>query len=99
MGVVPGVRRALFDREPNPTIYLPFGGNYRPHMIAHLRTAGSDEAALAVLATAGREIRAIDPRLPILSMKTLDAPPRAGARALDGSRPARACSRRSAASR
>ena len=73
MGVVPGVRRALFDREPLPTLYLPFGGNYRAHMIAHLHTAGGEDAELAVLATAGREIRAIDPRLPILSMKTLDA--------------------------
>ena len=72
VGVVPGVQRALFDREsPRPTIYLPFGGNYRSHMIVHLRTSG-DEQAATVLASAGREIRAIDPRLPILSMKTLD---------------------------
>ena len=72
VGVVPAVRRALFDREPMPTLYLPFGGNYRAHMIAHLRTDGGDEPRSRVLATAGREIRAIDPRLPILSMKTLD---------------------------
>ena len=72
VGVVPTVRRALFDREPPPTLYLPFAGNYRAHMIAHLRTrGGGDDAEGAVLSTAGREIRAIDPRLPILSMKTL----------------------------
>jgi predicted permease len=72
VGVVPGVRRALFDRLPQGTVYLPFGGNYRPHMIVHLRTEGGEQAATAVLATAAREIRSIDPRLPILSVKTLE---------------------------
>jgi predicted permease len=74
VGVVPAVRRQLFDQEAKPTLYLPFGANYRPRMIAHLRVdRGGDGAASAVLESAGRGIRAIDPRLPILSMKTLEA--------------------------
>jgi predicted permease len=74
VGIVPGVRRGLFDREASPTVYLPFGRNYRAHMIVHLRLdRGGEDAAAGVLESVGREIRGIDPRLPILSMKTLGA--------------------------
>jgi predicted permease len=72
VGVVPGVRRALFDREARPTLYLPYGRSYHARMIVHLRAGrGGDEAAGAVLAAAGREIHRLDPDLPVLSMKTM----------------------------
>ena len=54
-------------------------------MIVHLSVGSGDEdAAAAVLATAGREIRAIDARLPDPVDEDALRPSRAGARALDG---------------
>ena len=72
IGVVPAVRRALFDEEPTPTLYLPWSRAWNARMIVHLRTdREGGAAAAAVLEAAAREIRGIDPRLPVLSVKTM----------------------------
>jgi len=72
VGVVPGVRDSLFDKEPAAHVYLPFGAEYRAAMYVHARLATSDpEATEAILSAMRREIRAADASLPLLSLKTL----------------------------
>ncbi len=72
IGVVPGTRHQFWDQEPSPHLYVPFGQQYMPNMHVHVRIAdgmSGDEAA--ILATVRKEIRAIDPALPVLGLKTM----------------------------
>jgi len=72
VGVVPGLRHEPFDKEPRAHIYVPFGQQYRANMNLHLRVAAVGyEAEKAMLGTVRREIRALDERLPVLSLTTL----------------------------
>jgi putative ABC transport system permease protein len=69
VGVVPGMRHRLFDRAPEPHVYVPFGQQYRANMNLHVRVgAGGTDAMLATLR---RELRALDARLPVISLKTM----------------------------
>ncbi len=71
VGVAPGVRQMLIEKEAGPHIYLPFGQNYRSLMTAHLRIdRDGKEAESAALQAVRREIAAVDDRLPILSIKS-----------------------------
>jgi predicted permease len=73
VGVVPGLRHDLFDKAPVAHVYLPFGRQFRSGMNVHLRAAGAGPAAeTAVLQAARREIRAVDERLPVLGLKTME---------------------------
>jgi predicted permease len=73
VGVSPSTREELFDRAPVPHVYVPAGRNYRAGINLHIRaSAGSDErATLALVDTVRRELRAFDPRLPVLELTTL----------------------------
>jgi predicted permease len=72
VGVVAGVRDSLFDRDPGPHVYVPFGSNYSPTLHLHLRAASSLSLAGTAMTDAVRhEIRAADPALPILAVRTL----------------------------
>jgi predicted permease len=74
VGIAPGLRHDLFDKSPGAHVYLPFGQHYRAGMNLHVRMSGGDERAeAAMLGTLRREIRALDERLPILSVKSLRA--------------------------
>lgn len=72
VGVVPGTRHEIFDHEPVPHLYVPFGQDYGPngHLYLHLR-GGGEAAAIAMLTTVRDEIRAYDENLPVLTLKTL----------------------------
>jgi ABC-type antimicrobial peptide transport system permease subunit len=72
VGIAAPIRDELFDREPGPAIYAPFGRTYRSGMNIHLHVAlpGSEGR---LLATIRGELRALDPRLPILQATTMQA--------------------------
>jgi predicted permease len=72
VGVAPGIRHDLSHRGPEPHVYVPFGQNYQAMMNLHVRLAGRDAAADAtMLKTVRAAIRAVDDRLPVLSVNTL----------------------------
>jgi predicted permease len=71
-GVVPATRHDLFDREPEPHLYLPYGSQYRASMnLLVAATPGTD--APAALGTILRELQQLDPRLPIVTARTMAA--------------------------
>jgi predicted permease len=72
VGVVASVRDSMFTRGPEPHIYLPYGQSYRGVMNLHVRLATPGQAAeTAMLGTLRQEIRAADPAVAVLSLKTL----------------------------
>jgi predicted permease len=72
VGVVAGVRDDMFDKAPEPHVYLPYGQAYRGTMNIHVRLAQPGAAQeSAMLGTLRQEIRATDPAVPLLSLKTL----------------------------
>ena len=72
VGVVPSTRHELFDQNPQAHLYLPAGSHYRAPMNLHVRlTPGAPDSEQAMLGTLRRELRAVDPQLPIMSAKTL----------------------------
>jgi predicted permease len=71
VGVVPGVRRNLFDAVPTPHVYAPFGREFRSSVFVHVRTSlPSAEAESAFLPSLLKTVRGVDPVLPILSLET-----------------------------
>jgi len=72
VGIAAPIRDDLFDREAGPAIYEPWGRNYRGNMFVHARAAqGGTEKNL--LQAIRREIRAYDPRLPLVQATTMQA--------------------------
>jgi len=72
VGLVRGTRHNLFDRDPVPHVFVPFGQRYRASMTLHLRKARSGaEAEAATLQGVRREIRALDERVPIFAVTTM----------------------------
>ncbi|MBE3073058.1 MAG: ABC transporter permease, partial [Acidobacteria bacterium] len=72
VGVVRGTRHSLFDRDPVPHVFVPFGQRYRANMSLHVRTARAGaEAEAAALQGVRREIRALDDQVPIITMATM----------------------------
>jgi predicted permease len=70
VGIAPPMTQDLTDPGPVPHLYVPFGRNHRAEMHVHIRAAraGMDEQ---LLQDVRRELRAADPRLPILELKTM----------------------------
>jgi len=72
IGVVAGVRDDMFDKTPEPHVYVAFGQNYRGGMIVHARlSARSAAAESAMVGTLRQEIRAADAGVPVTGLKTL----------------------------
>jgi predicted permease len=72
VGVAPSIREELFDREAVSHIYVPSGRNFRSTMNLHVRTASTDRAAVeAMIGTIRQELRAVDDRLPVLELTTM----------------------------
>jgi predicted permease len=71
-GVVPGLRHSLFDPASVPHVYVPFGGHYQSGMNLHVRLSAQGRGAdAAMLATVRQQLLAAEPRLPVLSARTL----------------------------
>lgn len=74
VGVVETVRDDLFPAAAQPHVYVPFGQHFQLGMNIHLGTATTSADARAdLLRAVRREIRALDDRLPILTLRTLRA--------------------------
>jgi len=66
------IRDDLFDREAGPAVYEPWGRNYRGNMFLHVRVAQAGAEA-ELLGAIRREMRAFDPKLPVLQATTMSA--------------------------
>jgi predicted permease len=72
VGIAPPLRHDLFESPPSPHLYVAYGSRFNTMMTLHLRTAaGVPEAAM--LSTVRRELQAIDPRMPVLSARSMTA--------------------------
>jgi len=69
VGIVPGLRDELFQRDPAPHLFIPAPVHARSTMHLHVRTAGPADAAM--LAVVRRELRALDDRLPVIDLRTM----------------------------
>src|SRR5438093_2293652 len=71
IGVAAEMRHNLFEDVPEPHAYVPYGARFNTIMNLHIRTAaGANDAAM--LASIRRELKAVDPQLPILSATTME---------------------------
>jgi predicted permease len=72
VGVVGTVQERIVGSQLQPHLYVPFGPDYRADMHIHLKVAArAREAQARMLKTVRGEIRAVDPNLPVLELKTL----------------------------
>jgi predicted permease len=62
IGVVKDVKQTSLGDKPEPYFYVPFAQVYRPDMILLVRSARSSDQVLPLLA---REVKALDPDLPL----------------------------------
>ena len=72
VGIAAPIRDELFDREAGPAIYEPWGRNYRGNMFIHARAARAG-AERELLQSIRRDIRAYDPRVPLVEVTTMRA--------------------------
>jgi predicted permease len=71
VGVVPGIRDKVSDRQPTAHIYIPFGQKYRSSVTFHLKTSRLNHHAQTILLKTIREtIHTIDRTIPVLSVQT-----------------------------
>ena len=73
VGVAPGLRHEMFDAAPVPQMYVASGGPYRGGMNVHLHAAGGPGSESALFEPVRRALHDVDPRLPIVSMRTMAA--------------------------
>jgi hypothetical protein len=74
VGIVPGLRHQMFDREAGPHVYVPVGSHYQANLNLHVRaTSPGREAEAALIQALRREIRVVDPGLPVVELRTLRA--------------------------
>jgi predicted permease len=70
VGVAGEMKHDIFDSDPWPHMYVPFGPSFRTMMTIHVRTRpGLDEAAM--LSEIRGELRRVDARLPITAARTM----------------------------
>jgi len=68
VGIVPGIRDDLTERQPIAHLYVPAAKRYRGPMHIHVRTSSGDAEMLAAIR---RELRAVDSRLPVTELRTM----------------------------
>jgi predicted permease len=68
IGVVKDVKSESLREPPQPTVYMPFRQNRRPHLTLHVRVAGDTAVAIPTLI---REIRALDRNVPPFNVTTM----------------------------
>ena len=68
VGIV-GTVRADVLQPPSAHVYVPFGSHYQGEMTIHVRTTPGAEATM--LEPLRAAIHSVDPRLPIVSLKTM----------------------------
>jgi putative ABC transport system permease protein len=68
VGIVPGIRDDLTERQPIAHLYVPAAKPYRGPMHIHVRTSSGEAEMLAAIR---RELRAVDSRLPVTELRTM----------------------------
>jgi predicted permease len=72
VGVVANIQEAVIGSQRPPHIYVPFGQAFQSDTNIHLMTNAQDaQAEGRLLETVRSEIRAVDPHLPVLALKTM----------------------------
>ncbi len=72
VGVVGDVTESILGSKPQPHIYVSFGQTYQANMNLDVRFTGDGEnSERGMLEAVRREIRTVDPRLPVLALKTM----------------------------
>ncbi len=72
VGVVANVQERVLGTRWPPHVYVPSGQAYQSDTNIHLRTSVQDpQAAARLLETVRDEIRSVDPRLPVLALKSM----------------------------
>ncbi|HXT68855.1 MAG TPA: ABC transporter permease [Vicinamibacterales bacterium] len=69
VGVVADVRYRTLETAPGPDVFLPLGQSYRGYMQLVVRTHGVTRGLSAAIT---REVRGLDPNLPIIAVKTME---------------------------
>ena len=69
VGVVPGLRDDLTEREPAAHLYVPITARYRGPMHSHVRTSSGVEGQM--LRAIRREIQSVDERRPVVELRTM----------------------------
>jgi putative ABC transport system permease protein len=69
VGVAGDIHQSSFDREPNPTVYIPFTQLPLPAMSVALRTAGDPMSLVSATRT---QVQGLDRDQPIYDVRTLD---------------------------
>ena len=72
VGVVANVQERVLGTRWPPHVYVPSGQAYQSDTNIHLRTSVEDpQAAARLVETVRDEIRSVDPRLPVLALKSM----------------------------
>ena len=77
VGVVPAVDWDIFEKTRPAGIYVPLGQKFIDNVKLHVRVAPGVDPANLMLA-AGKELRRLNPRIPLVEIKTLRAMHRDG---------------------
>ena len=70
VGVVSNVRFRTIEAAPEPDVFLPAAQSYQPRMRLFIR---SGVAPAGLVEAVSREIRGLDPQLPLSEIKTMEA--------------------------
>lgn len=72
VGVVAPVKYNLFEKTPEPFVYVPFGQKYQSGMNVHLKiSARGKQAEASLIQSVRREVRMFDEQLPVIGLKSL----------------------------
>jgi predicted permease len=73
VGIVPATRHALFEKEPQGAIYLPFARGFQSNVSFFVRFRSITKDGEAATADLLRQtVRDVDPSLPIISLKSFE---------------------------
>ncbi len=71
VGIVPYTRENLFEKNPTGALYLPFAGGFQSNVFFHIKFAPNVESDPVATADLIRKtVWAVDPAMPILSVRT-----------------------------
>jgi hypothetical protein len=69
VGIIPAVKHSFGNPQPSAHVYVPLGQHYESSMTLQLRVAGGIDDR-AMLDTIARAVRAVDERLPVVTVAT-----------------------------
>ncbi len=71
VGIVPATRHSLFEKNPDPEIYLPFDRGFQSHVFFHIKFASVPASGgIAEADLLRKTVKDVDPSLPVISIKS-----------------------------